>query len=158
MNKLLRTVAPVLVTAGIVATYQASAHYDDKEFPQSYRQSYFALLAAHFGPMVAMVKEEMPWDDARMAGYANDLAAVSSLDLMRGFAPGSEKGTTRAKPGIWDNTEDFTSKLEDMRKAAGDLQSVAGGGDREAIAAAVGAAGKTCKACHDEYKSDNYLY
>ena len=76
----------------------------------------------------------------------------------RGFAPGSEQGTTRAKPGIWENTEDFTGKLEDMRSAIADLQAAANGGDREAIGAAVGGAGKSCKACHDEYKADNYLY
>ena len=36
------------------------SHFDDNEqVPQSYRQSYFALLAANFGPMVAAVKGEI---------------------------------------------------------------------------------------------------
>ena len=77
---------------------------------------------------------------------------------MRGFHDGAEKGTTRAKPEIWQNKEDFQSKLKDLREAADKLQRVANGTDRKAIAAQVGATGKACKACHDEYKAKNYLY
>ena len=54
--------------------------------------------------------------------------------------------------------EDFQSKLDDMKSAAAELQKTVAGGEREAIAAQVGATGKTCKACHDEYKSKDYLY
>ena len=38
------------------------------------------------------------------------------------------------------------------------LNAAAEGGDQKAIAAAVGEVGGACKACHDEYKSKNYLY
>ena len=65
---------------------------------------------------------------------------------------------TRAKPEIWLNTEDFNAKLADFRREAGKLASVAAEGDRAAISAQFGATGKTCKACHDEYKSKDYLY
>ena len=136
----------------------AASHFDEEQMPQSYRQSYFALLAANFGPMVAAVKGEIPWDDARMQDWANDLAALSTLDIMRGFVDGSEKGTTRAKPEIWENKDDFNAKMEDLDKALVALQQATAGGDRKAIGEQVGAAGKACKACHDEYKAENYLY
>jgi len=134
------------------------SHFDDKEMPQSYRQSYFALLAANFGPMVSAVKGEIPWDQARMEDWANDLAALSTLDVMRGFVDGSDKGTTRAKPEIWQNKADFTSKMETMHKELATLQKVTAAGDRAAIAIQVGVAGKACKSCHDDYKAENYLY
>jgi cytochrome c556 len=158
MKKTLYAALLAVTTGATAVSFQAQSHYDDKQFPQSYRQSYFALLAANFGPIAASVKGEIPWDQARIEGWANDFSAVSELNVMRGFVAGSEKGTTRAKPGIWENTEDFSSKLSDMREAAAQLKQVAAGGDKEAIAAQVGAAGKTCKACHDEYKAENYLY
>ena len=152
----------VLVSAaitGIALAPLAVSHFDDKEPLQSYRQSYFTLLATNFGPMGAMVKGDMAWDDAMMKTYAHDLAALAELDLMRGFAPGSDKGTTRAKPGIWDNTDDFADKYANLQTAARELNSVvSSGGDRKAIAQAVGATGKACKACHDDYKAKNYLY
>ena len=45
-----------------------------------------------------------------------------------------------------------------MTNAVKELASVVEGGDRAAIAQQVGAVGQTCKACHDEYKSKDYLY
>jgi cytochrome c556 len=157
-NKKLIGIAAAATVATLAASLPGHAHLDDKEFPQSYRQSYFALLAANFGPIASMVKGEMPWNDEQLKGYANDLAAVSQLNLVRGFPDGSDKGTTRAKPGIWDNRDDFATKLEDMQKAVAQLQQAAAGGDRKAVAEQVGATGNTCKACHDEYKSKEYLY
>jgi cytochrome c556 len=160
MSKSLRTQVLALVTiSGLLLSPLAISHFDDKQIPQSYRQSWFAMIAANFGPMVAMVKGEIPWQENEMAAYADQLAALTTLDVMRGFADGSDKGTTRAKPDIWENMPDFQAKMDDLDKAVGALQEVANQGtDRKAIAAAVGATGEACKACHDEYKSKDYLY
>jgi len=136
----------------------AISHFDEEEMPQSYRQSWFAMVASNFGPMVAMVKGEMPWDERMMAGYSDQLAALMTLDVMRGFKDGADKGTTRAKPEIWQNKADFESKMNDLKSAANKLQTVANTNDRKAIALQVGATGKACKACHDEYKSKTYIY
>ena len=152
------TLVSMAAAATLATSVQVVAHLDDKEPMQSYRQSYFTLVAMNFGPIGAMVKGEMPWDDARLKTFANELAALGSMDVSRAFAAGSERGTTRAKPEIWDNQDDFKAKLEDMRAALAGLQVAAGSGDKKIIAEATGAAGKACKACHDEYKSKNYLY
>jgi len=135
----------------------ALAHFDEEQMPQSYRQSYFALLAANFGPMAATVKGDIPWDQKAMEGWAHDLAALSTLNVLRGFPDGSGQGTTRAKPEIWQNKADFESKLKDLDQALVALAKATAGGDKKAIGAAVGDAGKACKACHDEYKAENYL-
>jgi cytochrome c556 len=160
MPMIRRTTLPVILAlSGLALSPLAISHYDDKEVHQSYRQSYFALMAANFGPMVAMVKGEIPWQENLMASYADQLAALATLDVMRGFADGSDKGTTRAKPAIWENKADFKTKMDALKTEVDALQGVADTGtDREAIAAAVAATGKACKACHDEYKSEDYLY
>jgi cytochrome c556 len=153
------TLLTAAALAGLVTAPLAISHYDDKEPLQSYRQSFFTLMAANFGPMVAMVKGEMPWDDDKMAAFADDLEELTELDLLRGFAPGSDKGTTRAKPEIWENMDDFKAKFADLQEAADALDDlIEEGGDREAIAAAVAKTGEACKACHDEYKAKDYLY
>ncbi len=159
MPNLLRKRAALLAAAAALAISPlALSHLDENEFHQSYRQSYFALLGANFGPIGAMVKGEMPWNQEQLQGFADDFAAVSTLNVLRGFPEGSEKGTTRAKPDIWNNQEDFASKLDDMTAAVATLQTTVAGGDRGAIAQQVGAVGQACKACHDEYKSKDYLY
>jgi cytochrome c556 len=154
-----RSLLLALITTGAVSLSPlAVSHFDDKEINQSYRQSWFALVALNFGPMASTVKGEIPWDQAKMERWSNDLATLTSLDVMRGFAEGSEKGTTRAKPEIWENKADFGSKMDDLTNAVAQLQKTVSTGDREAIAEQVGATGKTCKACHDDYKAKNYLY
>ncbi|MEQ8801948.1 c-type cytochrome [Haliea sp.] len=159
MSNPLRTRVAMLASAAALAISPlALSHLDEDEFHQSYRQSYFALLGANFGPIGAMVKGEMPWNQEQMQEFADDLAAVSTLNILRGFPEGSEQGTTRAQPEIWENLNDFASKFDDLTAAAETLQSTVAGGDRGAIAQQVGAVGQACKACHDEYKSDNYLY
>lgn len=152
------TLLSITIATGLAVSWQASAHFDDKEPLQTYRQSYFALLAMNLGPLGAMVKGEMPWNDAALQSYADDLAALGTLDIMRGFAPGSEQGTTRAKPEIWDNLDNFEGKFKDLQTAAAALQKASRGSDKRAIAMGVGAVGKACKACHDDYKSKDYLY
>ena len=135
----------------------ALSHLDNTAFVLSYRQSQFAILGGTFGPMSSMIKGEIPWDDAKFRGWANDLATATQLDFMRSFPPGSDGGRTRAKPGIWDNMEDFESKMNDLKTEAQTMAEVAAGDDKKAILQQFQKTGGTCKACHDDYKSKDYL-
>ncbi len=153
------TLLPLVALAGLALSPLAVSHLNDKEPLQSYRQSWFAMVGMNFGPMVAMVKGEIPWDEQQVAAYTEQLATLTALNVIRSFAEGSEKGTTRAKPEIWENSEDFGKKMQDMKTAVNALQAAVNeGADRQAIAGGVGEVGKACKSCHDEYKSEDYLY
>jgi len=155
MTKMLK----VLVLGGLITTAPAIyAHLDSDEFMQSYRQSFFALLGGTFGHMAAMAKGEIPWDSAAFQQRANNIAALVTINVTRSFPEDSDKGTTRAKPDIWSNKADFEAKFDDMVAAVGDLQRVAATGDESAMKKQLGDTGGTCKACHDEYKSKDYLY
>ena len=135
-----------------------SAHIEKTEPLQSLRQSYFALLGMTFAPMGDMVKGKIEWDAVRFSGWADDLHHAAQFHVERGFAPGTEQGTTRAKPNIWSNMDDFQSKLDDFRAAAASLAEIATEGDPGTSREQFVATGGTCKACHDEYKSKDYLY
>ena len=58
------------------------------------------------------------------------------VDVARAFGPGSDQGTTRAKPAIWTNKADFTEKQQALQDAAGDLLNAARSGDRKGIGCA----------------------
>jgi cytochrome c556 len=156
MSKKLLAAGITAVTLGI--TPLAMSHMVKEEPMQSFRQSYFTLLAMNFGPMAAMVKGEMPWDDAKMLAFAEDFAAIASVDVARAFPAGSDKGTTRAKPEIWENMDDFAEKYAALQAASVDLLAAAKTGDKGAIGGAIKDTGGACKACHDEYKAKDYLY
>lgn len=157
LRTLTRTLLSVTMIAGLTFSPFVISHYDDKEPLQSYRQSWFAMLGTNFGPMVAMLKGEMPWNDDLLKSFSENLATLTTVDITYGFAPGSHTGKTRAKPEIWDNADDFKAKLADMRDAAAALREAVNSGDKKAIGEGIAKTGGTCKACHDEYKSENYL-
>jgi len=148
----------IAASLAAVVTIPAVAHIERTEPLQSLRQSYFAIVGMTFGPMGDMVKGKIEWNDAQFAAWANDLASVSKVSVERGFAPGSEKGKTRAKPAIWENTDDFAQKLANFRSEAAALAEAANAGDKVATVEQFKQTGGTCKACHDNYKSRGYLY
>ena len=134
------------------------AHIEQSEPLQSLRQSYFALLGMTFAPMGDMVKGKVVWDVALFAAWAEGLKLAAQFGVGRGVAPGTDRGTTRAKPNIWSNMDDFQSKLDDFRAAAAQLAETAAAGDPAESRQQFVTTGGTCKACHDEYKSQDYLY
>ena len=148
----------IAASLAAVVTIPAVAHIERTEPLQSLRQSYFAIVGMTFGPMGDMVKGKIEWNDAQFAAWADDLASVSKVSVERGFAPGSEKGKTRAKPAIWENTDDFEQKLANFRSEAAALAEAANAGDKAATVEQFKQTGRTCKACHDNYKSRGYLY
>jgi cytochrome c556 len=148
----------IAASLAAVVTLPAVAHIERTEPLQSLRQSFFAIVGMTFGPMGDMVKGKIEWNDAQFSAWANDLASVSKVSVERGFAPGSEKGKTRAKPAIWENTDDFAQKLANFRSEAAALAEVASAGDKGATVEQFKQTGGTCKACHDNYKSRGYLY
>ena len=81
--------------------------------------------------------------------------AGSAQQLEEGYPVGSDHGAiTDAKPEIWENWDDFASKLGDLKRESQALADTAAKGDRAAMEAGFGKLGGTCKACHDEYKAD----
>jgi cytochrome c556 len=80
------------------------------------------------------------------------LKALSNIDVTTAFPAGSDKGTTRAKPEIWSNKDDFKNKFAAMQDAVNALSA----GDKSVQN--LGGLGQSCKACHDDYKAKDYLY
>ncbi len=150
-------IAVLALIAGLGTAPLALSHLENAAFYQSYRQSLLALLGANFGPMSSMVKGEIRWNDEQFINWSEDLAKAASLDIARGFPAGSEGGRTRAKPEIWDNKDDFKSKIADLRRETVLMAEVARGGNKMDILKQFQKTGGSCKACHDEYKSKDYL-
>lgn len=157
-NRTRRVLATALAVAALGTAPMAVSHLVKEEPMQSYRQSYFTLLAMNFGPIAAMMKGDMPWDEERLKTYGETFAAIAGTDVTRAFPVGSDKGTTRAKPEIWEDKADFGDKFADLQAAALVLQAATASGDKAALGQALKQTGGACKACHDEYKNKDYLY
>ena len=92
---------------------------------------------------------------AEVRGAAKTMASLAgkaSHWFPQGTGP--ELGKTGAKPEIWKQPADFNARLRDFQGAARALQLAAAKGDAGATKAGYAALGKTCKACHDSYRTD----
>lgn len=59
---------------------------------------------------------------------------------------------TAAKPELWTDYDDFTSKAEALEAASGELALAAQGGEMDAIKTAFADMSKTCGGCHQTYR------
>ena len=67
---------------------------------------------------------------------------------------GPDVAKTRAKPDIWQSSDDFAAKLRAFQTAARAFQVAAGGNNVAAMNARFADLGGTCKACHDKYRAE----
>ena len=88
----------------------------------------------------------------KAAATIADLSSKSNGWFPAGTGP--EAGKTGAKPEIWQNQADFSAKDRDFAKAAQAFNAAAASGNLDAIKSSFADLGKTCKACHDKYRSD----
>lgn len=117
------------------------------------RQGLFKVQAFVFGPVGGMLRGA-PFDAAAAQKAAARIQVTAGL-IPELFALDTHtySGTpTKAREGIWTNKSDFDAKANDLVKAAGDLEAAAKSGDEAATKKAAGAVGKSCGACHDQFR------
>lgn len=78
---------------------------------------------------------------------------LSSKQIPTLFPVGTEKANeTKAKPAIWSNPADFAKAANNLTEAADKLVTLAEANDKDGFATQFVAMGRTCGACHREYK------
>lgn len=141
-----------LALATLVAAVPASAQFAKAEDAIKYRKSAFTLMGAHFGRIGAMAQGKAPFD-AKVAAENADLLVTLGKLPWTAFGEGTDKGDTRAKPEIWKEQAKFREGADKLQEELQKLSVAAKSGNLDAIKTSLGAAGQTCKACHDNYRS-----
>ena len=147
--KLQKIISLGLAGALTVSTGFAFAQFQKPEDAIKYRQSVFTVLANSFGKISAVVKGEAPYNKDEVAKNAAVVATLSTLPW-QAFGSGTEGG--KAQADIWSDNAKFKAASEKMQLAVANLNTAAQSGDLESIKKAFGAAGATCKGCHDDFK------
>jgi cytochrome c556 len=138
---------------GAAIALPAAAQFAKPEDAIKYRKSAFTVMSTHFGRVAAMANGKIPFD-AKAAAENAEIATFMSKLPYAGFVPGSDKGETKAEPKIWTEMDKFNAAAKTMQDAMAKLDVAAKGGNLDAIKAAVGETGKSCKACHDNYRKE----
>ena len=84
-------------------------------------------------------------------------ALVATLNHLQfsAFIDGTAKGNdTRAKPQIWSNKDQWNAAVTRSQDDVAEVVAAGKSGNQDQIKAAVGAVGKSCKSCHDDFRKD----
>jgi len=139
-----------LAAASFALAVPAAAQFAKTEDAIKYRQSAMFIQSQNFGRLAAMASGRVPYDAAAAAANAEVVAEISRLPWS-GFGPGTEGG--KAKPEIWKEQAKFKELSERLMADTDKLVLGAKAGNLDALKAAVGAAGDTCKTCHDTFRN-----
>lgn len=131
----------------------AMAQFAKPEDAIKYRKASFTVMAAHFGRLGAMANGRVPYD-AKMAVENAEMVAIVSKLPWAAFGEGTNKGDTRAKPEIWQESAKFKEASDKMQAEMAKLAVAAKVGNLDALKAAFGPAAASCKACHDAFRKD----
>ena len=154
MTRILPSMLMTAAAVGALATaLPAAAQFAKPEDAIKYRKAAFTVMATHFGRVAAMANGRIPFD-AKMAADNAEIATSMSKLPYAGFVDGTDKGDTKAKAEIWTERDKFNAAAGKMQEEMVKLNTVAKGGNIDAIKAAAGETGKACKACHDNYRKE----
>ena len=142
-----------LTLVGAAVAPPAAAQFQKPEDAIKYRKAAFTVMATHFGRVAGMAAGKIPFDAAAAASNADTAATMSKLPYAA-FIDGTSAGDTKAKPEIWTERAKFDAAAGKMQEEIAKLNVAAKSGNLDAIKAGVGATGKACKACHDDFKKD----
>ena len=145
-----------LLTATVVASIGAAWVVDavaqaKPEILVKQRQAAMTLQGKYFGPLAGMAQGKLPYDASivqRNAGY------LDVLDKMPwdGFDPGTKNVKSAALPAVWSEPAKFKEAQERLQSEVARLVSVSKGGDEGAVKAQIGAVGKSCGNCHENFR------
>jgi cytochrome c556 len=119
------------------------------------RQGEMQLRSFNAGPLFGMAKGKIDYDAEMAKKLAGNLKLMLDLDNGRAWAQGTDNenyaGKTTALPKIWTTYPEISDYGKKYVMAVNELAAVAGDG-RDALKSKIGAVGKSCKGCHDEFR------
>lgn len=144
------------IAAGAISTAAVADGHLEKAVKA--RQGFMQVVVFNLGPLGAMAKGEMEYDAEVAMTHAKNLEALSKMNTGAMWPAGSDNAAlgedkTRALPAAWAAESKVMDAHGAWTKASTDLAAVAGDG-LEALKPAVGAVGKSCGGCHDDYRAE----
>ena len=130
----------------------AFAQFAKTEEAVKYRQSVMFLVGQHFSRMGTVVKGEAPYNKEAFEKNAVLVDSLYRLSLEAFMSPGSDRGSGMQADALAQKDK-FTQMHNTTAAELAKLAAAAKGGGLNAIKPQFGAAGASCKACHDAYRN-----
>ena len=149
MSRFMLPALALSALAVLSVSAQAQPSFATPQDAIKYRQATLKEMQQNFKRVADMANGRESFD-AKLAQTSAERAAELIKLPWVGFGPGTQGG--KASPSIWQEQAQFKVAAD---RAEGELAKVAAAaktGDLDAIKAAIGGAGASCKACHDAYR------
>jgi len=151
MKKLV-TISICLVFVAI-AFGGAYAQFARPEDAIRYRKSVMFLIAQHFGRMGAVVNGKASYDQEAVTQNAMVVEYMSRLPWQAVMEPGTDKGDTTVDASVFAKQTEFRAGARAFEAGTMKLVSVSRSGDLNAIKAQFGEVAKSCKDCHNQFRT-----
>lgn len=148
-----RLLLATLAAAGALSSLPAAAQFAKPEDAVKYRKAVMTVMANHFGRVGAMVNGRAPYDAAAAAANVEIAASMSRLPFIAFVdgTTGSSKGEASAK--IWSDRAKFDAGAKSLQDEMAKLVAASKANNLDALKAAFGPVGQSCKACHDDFRN-----
>jgi cytochrome c556 len=115
------------------------------------RQAVMTLQGKYFGPMAAMAQGKAPYNAdivRRNAVFLDNLTRMA----WDGFDPSTKDLKSAALPAVYEQQSKFKEAASRLETEANKLYEVSRSGDEAAVKAQIGAVGKSCGGCHNDFR------
>ncbi|MBK9441234.1 MAG: cytochrome c [Comamonadaceae bacterium] len=148
----------ILTTCLIASALVLSACSGDAKdtHPQqlvSKRQAIFKKLTKTLEPMGLVARDRKDYSKGEFQAEALALQELSSQPWPL-FAPDGNYPPTRAKPSVWQLPTEFKKAQDSYLATVEQLVKVSSTADMAAIRQAVNEVEKSCKSCHEQFRSE----
>ena len=148
-RKLVAVGLAACVGAGFVLDAAAQAK---PEVLVKQRQAAMTLQGKYFGPMAGMAQGRVPFNAdvvKRNSGFLDNLSRMA----WDGFDANTKGEKSAALPAVFEQPDKFKEATSRLENESNKLYVMASkGGDEAAIKAQIGAVGKTCGGCHENFR------
>ena len=115
------------------------------------RQSAMTLIGKYWGPLGGMAQGKVPYNADIVRRNAGYLEVLSKMPW-DGFDPSTKDEKTKALAEVYTNQAKFKEAADRMQSEVAKLAQVSKSGDEDAVKAQIGAVGKSCANCHDNFR------
>jgi cytochrome c556 len=119
----------------------------------SKRQAIFKKFTKTLEPLGLVARDRQDYVKADFMASALALQELSSQPWVFFTADGNYP-PTRAKPEVWSQAGEFKKAQDEYLVSVDKLVQLAGSADLPTLRASVEAVQKSCKSCHDQFRSD----
>jgi len=147
-----RKLAAATLVASVAAVFTLDAVAQAKpEVLVKQRQAAMTLQGKYFGPLAGMAQGKVPYNQGTVQRNAGYLQVLSQMPW-DGFDPSTKGEKSAALPAIWEKPGEFKQAAERLENETAKLAAVSKSGDEAAVKAQIGAVGKACGGCHENFR------